>query len=202
LKKNLKKYELSREDLAFALLSPGRRFLDVGCGRGYLLSKAQNFFDELYGVDILRINIKEAIKNAPNAHLKIVDINKGLPFKNSMFDVLVCISVLQFVLDPYFIVTELNRALKRQGILIINVPNIAYIKHRIKLFFGVLPQTSIAPGWDGNTFHYFTLQSLKKLLQEQGFKIEKVSGSGIFAKYRNFYPSLLTGDLMIRAVKH
>ena len=86
------------------------------------------------------------------------------------------------------------------------VPNIAYLKYRIQLFFGKLPVTS-SPfnwkeiGWDGGHLHYFTKKTLSKLLEESGFKIVKVSGSGLFAQFRNWYPSLLTGDIIIKAQK-
>jgi hypothetical protein len=76
------------------------------------------------------------------------------------------------------------------------VPSIAYIRHRLNLLFGKLPVTS-SPfnwkeiGWDGGHLHYFTKKTFCGLLEESGFKILKVIGSGLFAKFRSFYPSLL-----------
>ena len=74
------------------------------------------------------------------------------------------------------------------------------------MFFGKLPITG-SPynwkevGWDGGHLHYFTQKALCKLLEESGFKVLKVSGCGLFANFRNFWPSLLTGDLIIKAQK-
>ena len=56
-------------------------------------------------------------------------------------------------------------------------------------------------GWDGGTLHYFTKKTFCGMLQDSGFKIEKVSGCGLLANFRNFYPSLLCGDLCIHAIK-
>ena len=56
-------------------------------------------------------------------------------------------------------------------------------------------------GWDGGHLHYFIKKTLSKALTESGFKILKISGSGLFAKFRNWWPSLLTGDLVIKAQK-
>lgn len=39
------------------------------------------------------------------------------------------------------------------------------------------------------------------LFEQQGFKIEQITGSGFLAKFRNWWPSLLTGDLFIKARK-
>jgi len=40
-----------------------------------------------------------------------------------------------------------------------------------------------------------------RLLDEAGFEILKVTGDGLFGKIRAVYPSLLTGDLCIKARK-
>jgi hypothetical protein len=72
--------------------------------------------------------------------------------------------------------------------------------------FGKLPVTS-SPynwkeiGWDGGHLHYFTKKTFCRLLEECGFKVLKISGSGLFARFRNFYPSLLTGDICVKAKK-
>ena len=123
-----------------------------------------------------------------------------------MFDTITAIAIIEHVFDPYFILDQIHRVLKQDGILIAEVPNIAYIKHRIRLLFGHLPITSSALnwkeiGWDGGHLHYFTKKTFCGLLEECGFEILKVSGCGFFAKFRNFYPSLLTGDIYVKARK-
>lgn len=81
------------------------------------------------------------------------------------------------------------------------------MKHRFSLLFGRLPVTS-SPynwkeiGWDGGHLHYFTKKTFCKLLEDCGFKILTVSGAGLFAKCRNFYPSLLTGGVCVKAQKY
>ena len=214
LRKKLKKYDLSREDLVLELLDNAKgKLLDVGCGNGLLIFRVRRKFNEIYGIDISPTRIKEARELAehkfPNDNkikFSVCDINKVINFPKEMFDTATCIAVLEHIFDPYFVVNEICRILKPGGIFILEVPNIAYVKYRIRLLFGKLPVTS-SPynwreiGWDGGHLHYFTKKSLRKLLEESGFKILKVSGSGFFAKFRNFWPSLLTGDLCIKAEK-
>lgn len=213
LRKIFKKYDLHREDLALSLLDTADRLLDVGCGDGSLILKARKKFKELYGIDISQSRINKAQHNAAekfaedhDIHFSVCNINNKIDFPDSMFDVVTSIAVIEHMFDPYFIVGEIHRVLKKNGILIVNVPNIAYIKHRIKLLFGHLPITSSAHnwkeiGWDGGHLHYFTRKTFCTLLQECGFEIIKVTGSGLFANLRNFYPSLLTGDICIKARK-
>lgn len=123
-----------------------------------------------------------------------------------MFGAVSAIAVIEHVFDPYFVVGEINMVLKDGDIFVAQVPNIAYIKQRVKLLLGKLPVTS-SPynwkeiGWDGGHLHYFTMNKFCLLFESQGFHIDKKSGSGFFAKFRNWYPSLLTGDLFIKAIK-
>lgn len=56
-------------------------------------------------------------------------------------------------------------------------------------------------GWDGGHIHYFTMEKFCWLFTSQGFCIDKKSGSGFVAKFRNWWPSLLTGDLFIKVRK-
>jgi len=210
LRKIFKKYDLHRENLAVSLLEDGERLLDIGCGNGSLLFKAKDKYKELFGIDIVNLRVEEAKKlfkeNNPNTYLYIQDINNGLKFEDSFFDAVTIIAVLEHLFDPFFIIKEIKKVLKPNGMLVVEVPNIAYLKYRIQLFFGKLPITS-SPynweeiGWDGGHLHYFTLSSLRWLLESQGFKIEKVTGSGLFAMLRNWWPSLLTGDICIKARK-
>lgn len=203
----LKHFELYRSDVVFNLLEKGERLLDVACGDGDFAIKAREKFEDVYGVDISSVRIKRAIKKAKekkinNVFFKTADVNYGLAFKDNYFDTLTAIAALAFFFDPFFVISEFKRVLKRGGVLIIEVPNLAYFPRRLALLFGRLPKVSTSDfGWDGGHLHYFTKKSLEDLLKKFGFKIEKVTGSGIFANLRNWWPSLLSGDLIIKARK-
>jgi len=211
-KKVFKKYDTHREDVAVFLLEKGDNLLDIGCNEGFLLSKAKGKYTNLYGIDIVSSRLaiarenfeRELIEN--KVVLKTEDINNGLDFEDDFFDAVTIIATLSFIYNPFFVIKEINRILKSGGILVVQVPNIAYIKYRIKLLFGQLPITT-SPydwenvGWDRRSLHYFTISSLRWLLESQSFKIEKVTGSGLFANLRNWYPSLLCGDIYIKARK-
>jgi len=213
LRRLFRKFDLHREDLALILLDAGEKLLDVGCGSGSLLFKAKAKFNEVYGIDISPSRIEEAYKSAVkkfgennNFHFSVCNINEKINFPDNMFDAVTSIAVLEHVFDPYYVVSEVYRILKPSGIFIAEVPNIAYVKQRIKLLCGQLPVTSTPKnwkeiGWDGGHLHYFTKKTFCGLLEDCGFKILKVTGSGLLGKFRNFYPSLLTGDICVKAQK-
>lgn len=203
----LRRFEKYRNQVVFELLENGERMLDVACGNGGLVLMAAKKFREVYGVDISSERIlkakKQALeKNLKNFVFKRYDVDNGLPFEDKYFDSVTAVAALAFFFDPYFVMHEFHRVLRRKGILIIEVPNLAYLPRRLNLIFGKLPKVSFPEtGWDGGHLHYFTQGSLRKLLEDSGFEIIQITGSGIFANFRNWWPSLLCGNIIIKAVK-
>ncbi|MCL0061594.1 class I SAM-dependent methyltransferase [Thermodesulfovibrionales bacterium] len=190
------------------------RILDIGCGEGHLLRRLKDKFEELYGLDIAPSRLREAEQKVKELYpsdiskFKFVEGNtdERLPFSDDYFDVITCIAVMEHVYDIFFLVKEAHRILKPGGYIIAEVPNIAYLKYRISFLLGKLPATSSPHnwkeiGWDGGHIHYFTMKKFCWLFEQQGFKIEKKTGSGFLAKFRNWWPSLLCGDLFIKVVK-
>ena len=216
LRKLLKKHDWDRCTVTEQLvgLHGGSRVLDIGCGEGSLLRRFEGKFEELYGLDVAPSCLREAEQKvkefcpAEVSKFSFTEANADecLPFPDDYFDVVTCIAVIEHVFDVFFLVKEVHRVLKPGGYVIAEVPNIAYLKYRISFLLGKLPVTS-SPynwqeiGWDGGHIHYFTMEKFCWLFEQQGFKIEKKTGSGFLAKFRNWWPSLLTGDLVIKAQK-
>ncbi len=206
----IKKYEKYREDVAYELLPKGDNFLDIGCGEGNLVFKCLQKYRHVYGVDIAGTRISLARKrrlklpstDRKRVHFIAADADSKLPFKEGKFQAVTLIAVLEHLFDPYQVIKETRRVLETKGILIIEVPNIAYIFRRLSLLFGKLPKTSHHPlGWDGGHLHYFTISSLNTLLKENGYIIDKVSCSGVGSQLRSIWPSLLGADIVIKSRK-
>lgn len=214
LRKLFQKCDWDRYFVAAELIEPGESILDIGCGNGHILIEVKEKFHKLYGMDISPSRLQEAKKKIEKLYplgilnFKFIEGNadNSLPFSDNYLDAIVCIAVIEHVYDIFSLVKEMYRVLRPGGYVVAEVPNIAYFKHRISLLLGKLPVTSSPHnwkeiGWDGGHIHYFTMDKFCWLFESQGFHIEKKSGSGFFAKYRNWYPSLLTGDLFIKAKK-
>lgn len=87
---------------------------------------------------------------------------QSLPFKNEVFDSILCTQVLEHVKDPYKILCEFNRVLKPQGRLFLTVPQNAS-EHEIPF-----------------DYFRFTRFGLQSLLESAGFKV-------IFINYMGGY---------------
>lgn len=95
------------------------RVLDAGCGNGALsqvLSKAC----QTVGVDVEKAYLSQN-RNNENFDLLIGNIN-ALPFNKGSFDLILCASVLEHMLDLDLALTQLKRILKIKGILIAGYP--------------------------------------------------------------------------------
>jgi ubiquinone/menaquinone biosynthesis C-methylase UbiE len=197
---------LTRYDIVRQLLADraSGSLLDVGCGRGEIIFALESKFDLLCGIDIvedeLQILARQASLHPGRGKLsfKTCNLNAAWPIETDSFDVVTCIAVLEHLFDPYFVVDEMSRVLRPNGLLVIEVPNIAYLKYRVQILCGDFPSTSGDPiGWDGGHLHYFTLQSLSHLVESRGFRVVKTLGSGFLARLRNIWPSMLTSDVCI-----
>jgi len=214
LRKVLRCWDISRYDMAYRLAERGTRVLDVGCGNGYVLFRLMDKYNELYGIDIASLRLEEARKTTAEKYSDLPkrfyfyegNLDKTMDFESGFFDTIICLAILEHVYDIYSLVKELHRVLKPGGHVIAMVPNIAYLKYRIKLAFGFLPVTS-SPydwdeiGWDGGHIHYFTMRKFCELFESQRFRIIEKTGSGFLAPLRSWRPSLLSGDLIIKAIK-
>lgn len=201
--KKLKKFSLDRDDLIVKNIPKGNKLLEIGCGEGDLLIRLKNKYRILYGIEIAKTRIDRANKKVKNKkiYIKFGDANQKLQFKDNFFDSIIASDVLEHLFDPYHFMKECKRMLKQNGTLVVHTPNVAFFPNRFRLFFGKLPITSKGYGWDGGHLHYFTKSSLKKMFEDEGFKVLKITHGGIFYKFRRWWGSLLCGDLMVFGIK-
>lgn len=207
------RHAVHRHTAAAELLQDGRVILELGCGDGEFLELMRETFDELWGVELVisRAHLCHSLLSE-SGHQRygvvIANIDDGhLPWPDDYFDAIVSLSVLEHVFDVFHFIEECYRVLRLGGQLVLQVPNIAYIKYRLSIMLGRFPSTSTLrefwsdTGWDDGHLHYFDVSSLRWLLCTRGFSIESCSGSGAFAKWRKWWPSLLCGDLIVSARK-
>lgn len=184
--------------------------LDVGCGNGHLLYQLRNNYEKLVGLEYSFHRLEQATINLSGSSFQSIHgsaEDMSLIDSNSI-DCIVSADTIEHIPDVYTATNEMFRVLKPGGKIIINTPNIAFVKKRMLLLFGRFPSTS-QPNegfgsdilFDGGHLHYFTFRSLSLLLSRSGFKIDYSIGYGSFGRIHNMYPSLLSGGVELVAIK-
>ena len=145
--------------------------LEVGCGAGSFTMAIQDSKPGLrvYGCDISI----EAIKNI-NKNVFVVQSDAlHLPYKNSSFDTVFMLDVLEHLNSPEIALSEANKVLKRNGILHCHVPcegNFLTL-HSLLKYIRELKKNHLGH------IYGFTTGSLSKMITSAGFEIKETSYS-------------------------
>jgi len=136
----------------------------------------------------------------------LCDLNKEkIPIEDGTFDIIIAGEVLEHLNNPYKALREFNRILKDKGSLVITVPNICSLVNRIKVLLGDLPSSCAIPVDEENQERHivdFNLRTIKRILVECGFKIEKITSNGIITKSKlliDSFPASMGETLIIKA---
>jgi len=156
-KRKLKQYARLNSETKFKLL-------EVGCGPGYFLRCFEKWFPqcEAVGIDIDQDLIEYAQKYLNRTKLMNHDGHE-LPFDDNTFDVLCSFQVIEHLEKPEIFFKEANRALKKDGLLIISTPNPTGI-----------PAKWLKQKWKGHRFDHISLktpQQWRDILANSGFLI-------------------------------
>jgi len=164
----------------------GKRILDLGCGPGFYLNKLSKKGAKVKGIDFSKELIKIAREENPKVEVIFGDITKRLPYKNLEFDVVISPLVLGHIKNWKFVLKEVRRVLKKNGIFVfsVGVPFYECVK-RIKIknrkfktpkdYFN---ERIIKTIWESNSgekgkaIHYHkTYGTIVKLLVKNNFEI-------------------------------
>lgn len=188
----------------------GKRILDVGCGNGYLLYQFRHAFSQLIGIEYSTQRLAQAeINLADCPFIPILGSAEDMPqIESNSVDRIVSADTIEHVPDVYAAIQELYRVLKPGGTLVINTPNIAFVKKRLLLCLGRFPSTS-QPNegigddvlYDGGHLHYFTFRGLRLILERTGFRMIARTGFGKLGVIHQFWPELMSPGVQWVATK-
>jgi len=148
----------------FRRLKKKGKILDIGCGYGHFLAACREKGYDVHGIDFSDWAVKHAVEvlDIPVSFGNVVDID--LP-ENS-FDVITMWHTLEHAHDPEQLLFQAIRWLKKDGVLITDVPNHKGTE--------AVNDWYDWKGWD-MPYHYyhFTPETLTKLLEKCGLKVVK-----------------------------
>ncbi len=147
-------------ETAYSALRGGDKVLDVGCGDRYFVLYVRDRFRRSYGAEIA----KEAarITQKQGMFATVMDLNLSLSYKDNTFDTVTCLDVIEHLLDPVSLLTEIYCVLTPDGQLVLTTPNIRYFRNLYKLIVkGTFPHTTPDTFvWGGGHLHFFTRKDI------------------------------------------
>lgn len=197
------------------LIGKNKKVLEVGCATGYISKRLKENDCTVAGIEIDRESAKVAKQYCENIIVGDVENLSELPYPEKYFDVLLFGDVLEHLKDPLFVLKKLKSWCKDDGYIICSIPNVAHIYVRLKLLFGKWDYEDIGL-LDRTHLRFFTTGSAKKIIEDAGFKIEKIDFSPWIPLFRlrkfkcgcalEYYiaklrPALFASNLLVKARK-
>jgi len=156
------------------------KILDLPAGNGLLSDALRKLGHEVISADF----------NKERKDYDYVNMKQMLPYEDSAFDLIICLEGIEHIIEPYSLVKEYSRITKKNGSVIISMPNVQSLYSRIKfLFTGTFYQFepegsrhTNGESVDRGHISSLTLVQLSYLFGEQGMKLQLVSGDKIKKK--------------------
>ncbi|MES2353859.1 MAG: class I SAM-dependent methyltransferase [Pseudomonadota bacterium] len=202
--------------------STAMRILDVGCSNGALGGSLRA---SVHGRKVEGIEGSPTLAAEAEKHLDRVicaDLNHfswANNFAAESFDCIIFADVLEHLVDPWQQLKSAAACLRKDGCIIISLPNIRHITSFVSIFIhGTFPRRSRGI-FDNTHLRWFTLKDATALIHDAGLKISAIDsslrfrdqGGGFlnkltikaFSPIQNFYPvrEFFTYQYCIRAVK-
>lgn len=153
------------------------KVLDLGCGTGGVINsiKTPAF---VYGVDKSERALKLARKRGLKNLLKHDFSKSRLPLKDSSFDVILALDVLEHLKKPSNVLKEISRVLKPEGVLIVVVPSYKFLWSY----------------WDVILGHHtrYSKKEIRSLLKKEGYYT-------LYSSY--FHSAILLPAVLARLIK-
>lgn len=156
------------------------RILDIGSADGSVLYP---FINDPAVTEIVAVDQNPAFLDvAKSRGFKTVCTNidcKRLPFEDRTFDIVYAGDVIEHMVDTDWFLSECNRVLRQNGILILSIPNIRTPASIAAMIFCDYPPMGSARYRSGH-FRDFTLSTAKMAIKNNGFNVVHHEGAYIY----------------------
>jgi len=167
-------FDVMRTDMLEFLPSEYSKVLEVGCCTGnfrQLLSKPH----EYWGCELF----KEAASIAKTKLDKVLvgfyeDVVNEIP--DNYFDLIIANDVIEHMELPWNFLQSIKRKMSANASIILSIPNVRYIRNLIELLYKKDWEYKDCGILDITHLRFFTQKSIVRLLNENGFEIEKIKG--------------------------
>lgn len=156
--------------LLFKYVKDGASVLDVGCSSGTLgqtlIERKRCVVDgiEPFHDDALEASLK--LRNVYEVNVETGDLS-ALKHK---YDIIIFADVIEHLVEPVSTLRKMRRYLKKDGVILYSIPNMAHISIRLSLLEGNFDHTETGL-IDKTHLHFYTSQQIKRTFEDAGYTI-------------------------------
>jgi len=160
------------------VLVTGKKILSIGGGNGAdVLFLTTN--NSVFLLDGSPVAVEQA--KARGIDARVADVEKVLPFTDYFFDVVIVKDILEHIYNPISLLLEAKRIVKKDGYIILSLPNHFYFPFRLRIFFGgnmiwksfMHNHKKNFEEWNYMHIRFFTWRGVKKMLKYTDLEIKK-----------------------------
>jgi 2-polyprenyl-3-methyl-5-hydroxy-6-metoxy-1,4-benzoquinol methylase len=161
----------SSHDYARRFTGANHEVLDIGCGEGFFAAELIREGNRVSGVDAL----PQAGQQAAMERYVSMDLNApaGTLFAKldgRQYDRILLLDVLEHLNRPEQLLSETKNALRKDGFVVVSLPNVANLTVRLKLLFGFFTYAERGI-MDRTHLHFYTRSTARRMLEECGYEI-------------------------------
>ena len=179
LEKSLARYNHDIK-LIKSLITEGK-VLEIGAYPFHLTYYLKQLGFDVAGIDLNPSRFKLFQENNKLDVRKINIEEEKFSFKDEEFDLIVFSEVFEHLKEPIHALAEINRVLKKDGVLLLTTPNLYFLPHLIYFLTGrgMISDAFSAfakPYWLGHMGHIreYSSKELKSFLVHLGFKVDRL----------------------------
>ena len=193
-------------------VQPGRRWLDVGCGRQIVPDFAATLEEQralasrmqmLVGMDV-----DSAIHDHPLLQERVMGWGDALPFADGSFDLITANMVMEHVKDPTRILNEVRRVLRPGGRFLFHTPNYKFylifiaslipdaIKRKVIWLLERRAEEDVFP----THYRMNTSSRVRRLAAQGGFDVKEIEVGGSIGVFAALGPLGVLEIFVLRAL--
>jgi 2-polyprenyl-3-methyl-5-hydroxy-6-metoxy-1,4-benzoquinol methylase len=202
-------YEEYRKDILPLLPKHAARILEVGCGTGNTLVylKDNNYCDWTCGIELFpeaATIAKDRVDLFFQGNIETFD----LPIEPNSVDVILCLDVLEHLVNPEAVIQKLHQYLAPNGMIIASLPNVRHYSVLIPLLFQNKWEYKESGILDKTHLRFFVKKTAISLMESSGLKLTNMIQSLAFEKSiianiatLGIFKSFLTWQYLIQVKK-
>ncbi|MBI2595315.1 class I SAM-dependent methyltransferase [Candidatus Daviesbacteria bacterium] len=199
------------------MVTKGSKVLDLGCAEGLLGSSFCKIGCTVIGVEISQKSARKA-KNKINKVItgNIEDVKVFNKIKNlGPYDIVFASSIFEHLVNPQYTAIKLSKLLKKNGFMIITLPNIGHWTARLSILLGKFDYQDSGI-FDRTHLHFYTIKTAREFFKESNLTIKEYDyeltefpilhrlfkllpgGSLLQFKFYRFFPAFFAYQMMFK----